>query len=335
MYRVFWAALRSNHEPSLKQLLQTGRFLHHLVHHTTTTPTPAAASPAGTEGGAPAATAPPSPGPAAPSGLSGGNGGGNGGGGGRHLALAATAHTGHALALGSALRLQCATLPPRAWLRGFLQNHATWHAFLPLLEQATVARQRGRGMGLRVPGDPPAPKKKAAATQGAAAAAKGSKAPGANYNPMMGFGGFDSDDDSDGDDDDFLLTDDDDDDHHHQASAAADAGAADAGADLDTRLIDLGSRLAKSLGFDDDAAPHAPAAGHGAAALAAAGCGSPCFDGGRAKKGKGSAKKKKKRRSKGLRESLSAPGFDVGVEEGSEEGSEQGEVKAAEADAWK
>jgi len=322
VYRIFWAALRHNHEPSLKQLLQTGRFLHHLVVHTTapnptatSSPTSSSAQPASSPNArifSPKKSTEASgslPSPASPTSPSSGVGSLP------PLVLAATAHTGHVLALGSALRLQCALLPPSAWLRTFLQSHATWRAFLSLLERTTLAQQRGRGMGFRVPGDPP-PKKKVATKPNASQAAKAKKAPGENYNPLMGFGGFGSDDSDDDDDEEFLLVNSDDE-KDKPSQVEEDFS--------DTSLIDLGSRLAKSLGFENDlmalgarlgqAQGAALTAGGGGGAGASGGAESPNAESSRKKKGKMSAKKKKKRRSKELRESLSAPGFDIGTME--------------------
>ena len=359
VYRIFWAALHHNHEPSLKQLLQTGRFLHHLVVHTTA-PNPTATSstnrspttsPAhsvtnaakifspkkeNTEPGISSAAAAsgsgsgfPSPvSPSTPSSSGVGNSSSSGSSP-SPLVLAMTAHTGHALVLGSALRLQCALLPPSAWLRSFLQSHATWRAFLPLLERTTLLQQRGRGMGFRVPGDPPAKKKvvnKPNPSSASSPSSKAKKAPGENYNPLMGFSGFNSDDDSDDDEEILLANSDDDKDDSAQAQEDF----------SDTSLIDLGSRLAKSLGFENDPieiganlSGQAPGA---ASTACGGGAGSPNSESGRKKKGKVSAKKKKKRRSKELRESFSAPGFDVGA---NEVDTEEGSTEKKEADNGK
>ena len=40
-------------------------------------------------------------------------------------------------------------LPPSSFLRGFLQSHCRWRAFLPTLLQATLARAAGLGFKVR------------------------------------------------------------------------------------------------------------------------------------------------------------------------------------------
>lgn len=118
---------RSNHEASLKELLQRCRFVAHLIAENTE----------------PAPTA----GPASPTGS--GGGGGAGGGGGPELVIRTTSTTGHMLRFCNAIRLQAALLPPSAFLRQFLQSHATWRQMLPDL-LAVTARQNMKRMGFAV-----------------------------------------------------------------------------------------------------------------------------------------------------------------------------------------
>ena len=54
------------------------------------------------------------------------------------------------LRLCNAIRLQAATLPPSAFLRNFLQSHASWRKFLPVLEDVTI-KQQCHGLGFGVP----------------------------------------------------------------------------------------------------------------------------------------------------------------------------------------
>ena len=161
MYRIFFVALRAQHEASLRALLQHAKFVQHLVEHTTTAAEPPASGPAATSGAENAS----SKSPAKASGA--GSGGGPAaaaaaaaGAAGSSLAFAVTPLTGQVLAFASALRLEASALPPSSWLRIFLQNHVTWRRFLPVLEAATLARERARGFGLRVPGEAPPRKPK-------------------------------------------------------------------------------------------------------------------------------------------------------------------------------
>jgi len=128
---VILAALRTNHEPSLRSLLQTCRFAHHLITHATRPPPLAGlcavqAAPGnggGSGGGSGSGGAMTTPTKA-------GGGGGGGGGGGAvspaasHVAVTgggsvvASVHTGHVLHFASALRLACQATPAREEHRG-------------------------------------------------------------------------------------------------------------------------------------------------------------------------------------------------------------------------
>uniref|UniRef100_A0A7S2SV84 Uncharacterized protein n=1 Tax=Rhizochromulina marina TaxID=1034831 RepID=A0A7S2SV84_9STRA len=111
-YRILFAALRSNHEASLKELLQKCRFIAHLISRTSEAPT----------------------GPTSD---------------GVELVIRRTNATGHMLRFCNAIRLQAALLPPSAFLRQFLQSHSTWRQLLPDL-LAVTARQSQKGLGIAV-----------------------------------------------------------------------------------------------------------------------------------------------------------------------------------------
>ena len=111
---------RSNHEASLKELLQRCRFIAHLISQNTEP------APPGTDFNSPP-----------------------GGSGAPELVIRNTSTTGHMLRFCNAIRLQAALLSPSAFLRQFLQSHATWRQVLPDL-LAVTARQSEKRMGFAI-----------------------------------------------------------------------------------------------------------------------------------------------------------------------------------------